>query len=68
MSASDIKRPRVRSDTLAEEELGCSPKGLDSIERAERIKLLKTQVKNGTYHVDIQDIAMQLANAVNPMA
>lgn len=34
-------------------------------ERADKLKKLKEQIRNGTYEADIKDIAMQISSAMN---
>lgn len=46
---------------------GDAPEDTESRERAERVRLLKAQIKAGTYRADIKDIAMQLAAAMDPI-
>ncbi|MBU1248357.1 MAG: flagellar biosynthesis anti-sigma factor FlgM [Proteobacteria bacterium] len=44
-----------------------APENMEAQERAERVQLLKAQIKAGTYRADIKDIAMQLAAAMDPL-
>ncbi len=34
-------------------------------ERADKLRKLKEQIRNGTYEADIKDIAMQISSAMN---
>lgn len=67
MSASDTGR---RNTLPSIERQSRSPIPAEEVEergRTERIRLLKAQIKAGTYRADIKDIAMQLAAAMDPL-
>lgn len=68
MSASDTGR-HVNLSDIIDGAVGpaVSPENMEIDDRADRVQLLKAQIKAGTYRADIKDIAMQLAAAMDPL-
>lgn len=67
MSVSDTGRRKRLPDNL---ENACAPlsaQEMEATERSDRIRMLKAEIKAGTYRADIKDIAMQLAAAMDPL-